>query len=183
MKWLLIAGAIVVALIVLVIVIGSLLPRDHVAAMSARIAADRETVWRTITDPGAFPTWRRDVSKIELLPATAHGPSWREHSKNGALTMVVDSAEAGRYLVTRIADENLPFGGTWEYRLEDVTQPGVTKLTITERGTVSNPVFRFVSRFIMGHTATIDAYLRALGRKFGEPAEPVRVAANVEQAS
>jgi uncharacterized protein YndB with AHSA1/START domain len=165
MKWVFIAGGVVVALIVLVVIVGSLLPRDHVASASARIAADRDRVWRTITDPGAFPTWREGVRKIELLPATATGPSWREHSKDGAITMVVDSSEPGRFLVTRIADENLPFGGKWEYQLED-DAPGMTKLTITERGSVYNPVFRFVSRFIMGHTATMDAYLRSLERKF-----------------
>jgi len=27
---------------------------------------------------------------------------------------------------------------------------------------VTNVVFRFMSRFVIGHTATIDAYLRAL---------------------
>ena len=43
----------------------------------------------------------------------------------------------------------------------------VTSLTVTEDGEVQNPLFRFVSRFIMGQTATIDQYLRALGRKLG----------------
>ena len=174
MKWAFIAGGVIVALIVMVIVVGSLLPRDHVASVSARIAADRETVWRTITDPGAFPTWREDVRKIELLPATPSGPSWREHSKNGAITMVVDASEPGRMLVTRIADEKLPFGGRWEYRLDD-DRPGFTRLTITEHGSVYNPVFRFVSRFIMGHTATMDAYLRALGNKYEGSTQPIRV--------
>jgi hypothetical protein len=112
-----------------------------------------------------------------LLPRTPHGPSWREYSKDGALTMVIDAAEPGRSLVTRIADQNLPFGGTWEYRL-DSDGPGTTKITIVERGTVHNPVYRFVSRFIMGHTAGIEAYLRALGKKFGGGTEPVVVAAD-----
>ena len=44
-------------------------------------------------------------------------------------------------------------------------------VTITERGSVRNPLFRFVSRFIMGHTASIDLYLRALGEHFGS--EPI----------
>ena len=36
---------------------------------------------------------------------------------------------------------------------------GGTRLTITEDGEVYNPLFRFVSRFIMGHTSSIDRYL------------------------
>lgn len=41
-------------------------------------------------------------------------------------------------------------------------------LTITENGEVHNPLFRFVSRFIMGYAATIDACLKALRAKLGE---------------
>ena len=39
-------------------------------------------------------------------------------------------------------------------------------VTIVERGEVSNPVFRFVSRFVMGHARTIEDYLNDLARKF-----------------
>ena len=34
-----------------------------------------------------------------------------------------------------------------------------TTLRITENGEVYNPVFRFVSRFVFGHSATIEKYL------------------------
>ncbi|HMA23731.1 MAG TPA: hypothetical protein VKP00_07045, partial [Gemmatimonadaceae bacterium] len=53
--------------------------------------------------------------------------------------------------------------------------PSASRVTIVERGSVYNPLFRFVSRFFMGHTATIDAYLRALGKRFGEEPVPVVV--------
>jgi hypothetical protein len=39
------------------------------------------------------------------------------------------------------------------------------------RGKVYNPVFRFVSRFILGHTQAMDAYLKALGKAVGEEVE------------
>jgi hypothetical protein len=42
---------------------------------------------------------------------------------------------------------------------------------ITEDGEVYNPVFRFVSRFILGHTRTMDFYLRALGNATGQGIE------------
>ena len=96
MKWIAIAAGVVVALIVLVVVIGSLLPRDHVATVSARIAAPPERVWATITQPDSFPTWRSDLTRVEILPPTPHGVSWREHGRNGAMTMAVESAEAPR---------------------------------------------------------------------------------------
>ena len=69
-------------------------------------------------------------------------------------------------LVTKIADPKLPFGGTWTYEVQpDGTGSAVT---ITEDGEVYNPIFRFVSKFIMGHASTINGYLRALGKKFGQ---------------
>jgi hypothetical protein len=66
---------------------------------------------------------------------------------------------------TRIADKNLPFGGTWT--IDVAPQASGSSVTITEQGEVYNPVFRFVSRFVMGQSATVDAYLKALHKKFG----------------
>src|SRR5262249_3112657 len=97
-------------------------------------------------------------------------------SSNGTITYVTDLFEPPRRLIARIADENLAFGGSWEYRVEPAGATAST-ITIIERGSVYNPIFRFVSRFLMGHTATIDAYLRALGRKFGGETTPAVVAA------
>jgi uncharacterized protein YndB with AHSA1/START domain len=174
MKWALMVGGVVVALIAVVIIIGAMLPRDHVAAMSARIAAAPDAVWSAISEPTAFPSWRKDVKTVDLLAPTPTGPSWREHSSQGAITFVVDTAEPPRRLVTRITDKNLPFGGSWDYVVEP-DGSSASRVTIIERGSVYNPLFRFVSRFIMGHTATIDAYLRALSKHFGDETTPTAV--------
>jgi hypothetical protein len=69
-------------------------------------------------------------------------------------------------VVTRIADPKLPFGGTWTIEVTPVE--GGTTLRITERGEVHNPIFRFMSRFIFGQTKSMEDYLGALGKKFGE---------------
>jgi hypothetical protein len=70
----------------------------------------------------------------------------------------------------RIATENLPYGGTWSFALEPVN--GGTRVRITEDGEVYNPVFRFVSKFVLGQTATQDAYLKAMGKATGEDVQP-----------
>lgn len=175
MRWLLIGGGVVVALILAVVIIGALLPRDHVAIVKARITATPEAVWQSITDVANHPSWRPDVKRVELVPAPDGRITWREHSSNGAILMTIDQAEAPRRLVTRIADDDLPFGGTWEYALAPAGE-GISDVTITERGSVYNPVFRFMSRFVFGHTATMNAFLRSLGRKFGEDVTPTVVA-------
>lgn len=175
MKWIVIVGGVIATCVAIVIAIGAILPRDHVAAMTARIAATPDSVWSALTNPAAFPSWRPDVKSVDMLAPTATGPSWREHSSQGAITFVVDGADAPRRLVGRIADKNLPFGGSWEYLIEP-DGPSASRVTIVERGAVYNPLFRFVSRFIMGHTATIDAYLRSLGKRFGDEPTPIVVA-------
>jgi uncharacterized protein YndB with AHSA1/START domain len=176
-KWVWVGAGVIVGLVLIVVAIGAVLPREHVATMSARIAAQPAAVWDAITKPEAFANWRTDVTRVDVLAPAPTGPSWREHTRNGALTMVVDRADPPRHLTTRIADVNLPYGGLWEYDIAPDGSDG-SVVTITERGWVSNPIFRFVSRFIMGHTATIDAYLRALGRHFGSEPTPQRISSS-----
>lgn len=49
-----------------------------------------------------------------------------------------------------------------------VPSPEGCTVTVTEDGEVYSPLFRFVSRFVIGHTATLDRKLKALARRFGE---------------
>ncbi|MFG0285252.1 MAG: SRPBCC family protein [Phycisphaerales bacterium JB039] len=157
----------------LVILIGLALPRGHTATSRAVVSATPEAVWEALTDYESMPQWRPELTRVEPLADGRRG--WIEHSKFGRLPMVIETAEAPRLLVGRIADDKLPFGGTWTYRLEPEGESR-TAVSITEDGEVYNPMFRFISRFIMGYNGTMDAYLRNLGRKFGAEVEPEHVA-------
>lgn len=174
MKWIIIVTGALAAMVLIVAVVGAALPREHTAAMSARIPAPPESVWQALITPAGYPTWRPDVKRVELLAPAAGGASWREHGRDGAITYVIDAADPPRRLVSRIADDGLPFGGSWEYRIDP--DGAASRVTIVERGVVYNPIFRFVSRFVMGHTRTIDAYLRALAGRFGGDAQPTNTA-------
>ena len=176
MKWALIIVGALIGVILIVTVIGAMLPRDHVASMSAIIPASRDQVWSALTDVAAYPTWRTDVKKVTVLSQPPASPSWREENSQGGMTLAAETFEPPRRMIARIQDKGLPYGGAWEYVLEpDGGDPGRTRVTITERGFVSNPIFRFVSRFVMGHYSTLDSYLKALGRKFGADVIPTRI--------
>lgn len=168
MRYVYIAVGAVVALVVVVVVIGWMLPVKHRASVARVYRATPASLFSLITDVAAFPSWRTGVSRVDTLPDEDGHRRWTEVTKNGPpITYVVERAVPDRLLVGRIADTNLPFGGSWTYELT----PGVagqTTLTITEDGEVYNPVFRFVSRFVMGHEATIDQYLRDVGKRFPE---------------
>jgi uncharacterized protein YndB with AHSA1/START domain len=174
MRWVLGIVGILVVVVLVVVAIGYTLPKAHVASVSARYAAPPEALWATLTDVAAFPQWRNDLRRVELLPDENGQRGWREHGKNDVITYRVVTSDPPRRLVTRIADENLPYGGTWTYELAPADAG--TRLTITERGEVYNPVFRFVSRFILGYTGTMTEVLRAIGAKHGETVAPETVA-------
>ena len=180
MRWVIGIVGVLVALVVIVVVIGALLPKAHVASMSARYAAAPDALWRSLFNVRAFPQWRTDIARVELLPDEDGKLGWREHGKNDAITYRLEASEPPRRLVTRIADKKLPYGGTWTYEL--VPDGSGTRLTITERGEIYNPIFRFVSRFFLGYTSSIEGMLRALGTKHGETVVPETVPASAPTA-
>jgi hypothetical protein len=143
MKWILFIIGGLAALTVLVALAGTMLPRNHTASRTLSVRRTPEEIWTLVSDPA----WSRDASGQNIAVET------------------VESRPPHR-LVTRIADPSLPFGGTWTF---DVARTGTgATLTITEDGFVTNPIFRFVAKFVMGHHATIDAYLKNVAKKFGE---------------
>ncbi|HEY5062608.1 MAG TPA: winged helix DNA-binding protein [Gemmatimonadaceae bacterium] len=103
---------------------------------------------------------------VDMLPNANGRTRYRETGKNGSILYEVERSTPDRELVGRIADQSLPFGGTWTFTLT----PGDagTTLSITEDGEVYNPLFRFVSRFVMGYDSTIDTYLRDIAKRVGQ---------------
>lgn len=151
-------------------VAGALLPPDHVASVRATFRAPPAAAYAAITDVDAFPTWRKDLQKVEWIDRTPGKRKWRESGDHGDLTLEeVESVPPARH-VGRIADPDAPFGGTWIYEIAPAAK-GST-VTITERGTVHNVLFRFMARYLFGYEATLVGYQRSLGGKLGAVGEP-----------
>jgi hypothetical protein len=167
-KWIVVLVGVLLATVVLVGGIGMALPRDHVASRGLMLHQPPDVVWRTISDFQAGPSWRQDVTRVDRGPDRNGHAVWIEEGTNGRLPLEVVDERAPSRLVTRVGSAETSFGGTWTF--EVTPDPAGTRLTITEAGWVSNPVFRVVSRFVMGHHATMDLYLRNLATKFHEPA-------------
>jgi hypothetical protein len=171
MKWTLIIVGTLVGIVAIVAIIGALLPKGHMATRAARFRQSPMTIWQTITDIEKFPSWRAGVTSVERIPERDGHTMWLERGGHDAIPYeMMESTppsgnSAGR-VVTRIADPKLPFGGTWTIEVSPVD--GGTTLRITERGEVYNPIFRFMSRFVFGQTKSMEDYLGALGKKFGE---------------
>jgi hypothetical protein len=176
MKLFLIFLGALVAIIVLMIVIGAFLPKGHVATVRAKFNEPADKIWHIVADFAAWPSWNPSAKKMERLPDRDGHPVWLMIGKDGRLpTEVMESrapgpTQSGR-LVTRFADPSLPFSGSWTMSFEPAAD-GST-LTITEDGEVRNLLFRFMSRFVFGHTGTLEAFLTSLGKKVGEDVTPI----------
>ena len=164
MKWMLIAGAVLVGVVGLALIVGWSLPVKHVASRQGVFRAAPEDIWKAITDVDSFPSWRSDVKKVERFPDRNGAKVWAEDGSNGRITMAVEKSDSPRLLVVRIADPDLPFGGTWTYEITPASA-GATTLTITENGEIYNPIFRVMARFVFGYEGTMKAYLAALDRR------------------
>ena len=156
-----VVGSLVV-LVLIVVGIGYALPQSHVATREVTVPAPPGELFALIATPADYPKWRSGVDSVELLPSEGGKERFRELGDNGPLLMRVEERVPDTRLVTVIADSTLPFGGKWTYQ---VTPSGSgTTLRITEDGEVYNPVFRFMARFVFGHTATMEKYLADVER-------------------
>ena len=171
MRTLLIVVAAVAGVLMLlifgVVAIGASLPKRHVATRNASYRAKPEQLFALIA---GSQSWRSDVVKSETVTGANGRELMRETGRGGTtITYEVSDCNPPTSLTRRIATENLPYSGSWTYSLEP--SGSGTLVRITEDGEVYNPVFRFVSRFVIGHTRTMDAYLRALGKATGQEVE------------
>ena len=171
MRWPWIVGGVVLGIPAALALIGTFVPRDHVARVSITLKSSPERVWALISDFAGTPRWRKDVSKVELT-SSAVPVRFVEHSKQGKVPFEVVSQEPPTRQVVRVVDEGQPFGGTWTWEL--TPDGGGTRLVITEAGFVRNPIFRAVGLVFFSPSATIEAYLRGLAGELGESAEGIR---------
>jgi uncharacterized protein YndB with AHSA1/START domain len=153
------------ALALVVVIVGYGLPVEHVARRTLMLSRPTDEVWNVLTDFRGQQEWRRDLEAVDLVQGTLR-ETWREDMGDGAIPFETTEAIPPTRLVRTIADSTLPFGGRWVYTLE--ATDGGTRLTITEEGTIFNPVFRFVSHFFLNQAATIEGVMRSLARHFGE---------------
>ena len=135
--------ALVVCAVAVVVFVGARLPVAHLASRSGTFTVPKAKLW-------------------ELSLAAFH------RINDGSYAIV--EQDAPNRFVTEITNKSLPYGGSWTYDLTD--DGGGSRLTIVEHGYVYNPVFRFISRYVIGHTRSLDAYFADLQRSAGDLAAP-----------
>jgi hypothetical protein len=168
MKWALLALAVLVVLGGVVALVGAALPLRHHATRMARFRVSPEALYGVIAGP---PDWRADVKRHGALPDKDGRRQWWEEDRQGQkITYELVEEIAPKRLAVRIADPKLPFGGTWSFDIAPLPDGG-SELRVSEDGEIYNVIFRFVARFFLGYTASLEGYLRDLGAKFNQAVE------------
>lgn len=173
MKWVLIVLGAVVALIALVWIAGSFLPRTHRAASRVVLPQPIDSVWAVVRDLGALKGTWTELTEAERLPDRDGREVWRENVGGFPMTLIVQESAAPNRLVTVVdSAPGSPFGGRWVYEL--ATSGTGTAVTVAEEGWIGPPPFRVMSK-VMGYHRSLDQYLTALGRHFGAQVRPEHV--------
>ena len=153
-SWVLRIVAVVVVVAAALLAAGLLLPREHVAASAVILRQPPESVWAAVRDLGGLPRWWPEVAVSERVADAAGREVWRQEMSGFAMTLIVTDTAAPRRLVTAIdAPPGAAFGGTWTYELTPAE--GGTRVVVTERGWITNPLFR-----VMAHLGGLHRSLR-----------------------
>lgn len=144
--------------------LGSALPREHETSRSAVIDVPPHTLFPVLITPEAYPEWRTGITRVDRPDSDR----FTEHGPDGPVTYrFLDRTPSSR-LVVAVDDPDQVFSGTWTYELEPADRSGrATRLRITERGEVSNPVFRAIGRVMMDPAESIETFLKDLGKRYG----------------
>jgi len=145
--------------------IGMSLPEAHEATRSARIDAPRDAIYAVLVTPEDYPRWRPDVKRVELLDADM----FLEEEPGDSIRFRISERQPPSRVVIVVDDDYVPFTGSWTFELTQEGRQGeATRVRITERGTIPNPLFRAMARVMMRPTDSIEQYLKNLGRRFNQ---------------
>jgi len=147
-----------------------MLPEEHHASRTLHTKQSPQVIWDTINDHANEPRWRSDVGNVVSLGERNGKPVWQENYKDGnKVTLITTESKPPVRMVPELTDLEGPFSGRWE--IDIVPTVVVSEVKTTEIGKVSNPLFRFVSKYIIGHTTSMERYLKGLAGKYGEQAQ------------
>jgi len=174
MKWIFIILGSLVALALIIAVIGMLLPREHQATSEIVLRQTPDSVWSVVRDPAALQGTWPDLKSVRRLNDPAGREIWEEDVGGFPMRLVVTTETRPTELITTIdAPPDGAFGGRWIYRIGPTAEGG-SRVSVTEDGWIRNPFFRVMAN-VTGLHRTLDGYLTALGRRFGEEVTPVHL--------
>ena len=163
------AGLLALALAVLILLCGSLLPATHTECLQLELPGSPESVFTLLTDYEHASTWRPGIVRVERAGEHDGHLLLREwvSEKTSRVVEVVESSAPAR-LVTRSSDAQALFQGTSELTLTSVGAG--TRLRVALSASTGNPVGRLLARFPGFLTWSARRNLAALALRLGTKA-------------
>ena len=140
MRWVIWTIVTLIGLVGVMALAGYFLPVGHEASRSAEFNQPPDAVFALVSDVNNYRSWW-DGAEVK--------------------SEVVESV-APTKLVTKVVGET-QFGGTWTFEITPT--PGGSRLTITERGEIYNPVFRTLAKLVFGYTSSMESCLVAAQKR------------------
>ena len=166
LAWLGVACGSLVGALAAMTLIGWLMPSRYGVSQSFLLPVPVADVWAILDDYPGQTAWRRDLIAVDRLPDEGSTEVWRERFERSATRSWTVEARSPAWLVRQSDLEGGAIQRRWEFALEPVVSPSNTRITLTERGEIRNPLRRFVIRFIIGRSRTLKNLLSDLAGRF-----------------
>jgi hypothetical protein len=145
---------------------GRSLPPEHDVAVSAVAPVSPEQAWALLSDPKRRTEWAPDVEKVGQVGEVAGRETWRElDASEDRFDFSIVSRTFPVWEVAIARPEDIGMRGGWTWTL--APEGAGTRVTVRERGTIDNLLFRGVWAIRTGPWDAIErdaaAFSRALG--------------------
>ncbi len=154
-----------IAAVLAAAVLAFAVPEDHSVSRSATYSSTPDQVFDVITSFADAAAWRSDLTSVTMLASDRYVESGPE----GETEFRVLERRRPLKVVAEIAGSDVR-GGVWTYEIS-VDGTG-SRLTITDSGSIHEPITRVKIHYLIGHAAPLDHYLVDLGHHLGEDVTP-----------
>jgi uncharacterized protein YndB with AHSA1/START domain len=144
------------------------IPAHQTHTRTTTLKQTPEVVFALLTDLPNFPTWNRNMVKIEMLPPVDGKEATRQTFKgNMQMTIITSESTPPKHLVRSMGDNSGPFEGSWTYDISPIADG--SQIILTEQMTMNNAFFRLMAK-LFGQTKYMDEHLEGMAKHFGETA-------------
>ena len=166
---------VLVVIVPLVFAAGASTPERYTASNSIYLKGVMvPSLWATLTNFEAYPTWNPAVSKVEIIPVKS-GTSLRSYDKSGNPTLVEirdrnDYQSFRRVVAETTPEKRVEFAQVWFFEL--YAEKDGTRLTLSETSYEFNPLKRLYLHYFLGRDTAAKNFLTATAKKFGQDITP-----------
>lgn len=110
-------AGVIVLLAVIVALVGSRLPKEHIATRSILLHKQPAEVYAVVRDFASAPRWRSDIQRVDVTTQPDGKIHFRETGKHDVVNYEVSEDVPGERLVTRILNTDLGYSGKVDVRI------------------------------------------------------------------